>query len=93
MQFHPTVFRTNEGGLFLITEALRGEGAYLRDAKGNRFMLGIHPRAELAPRDIVVKEMVKVMMAQDKGFVYLDATHLPESMLKIRFPNIIIKLR
>jgi len=93
MQFHPTVFKTNEGSLFLITEALRGEGAYLRDAEGKRFMSGMHPRAELAPRDIVVKEMVKVMTQQNLKFLYLDATHLPESMLKIRFPNIIIKLK
>jgi len=93
MQFHPTVFKTNEGSLFLITEALRGEGAYLRDAEGKRFMVGMHPRAELAPRDIVVKEMVKVMKQQNLKFLFLDATHLPESMLKIRFPNIIIKLK
>jgi L-aspartate oxidase len=93
MQFHPTVFKTNNSGLFLITEALRGEGAYLRDDEGNRFMVGKHPRAELAPRDIVVKEMIKVMKEKKLKFLYLDATHLPESMLKIRFPNIIAKLK
>ena len=93
MQFHPTVFKTNDGKLFLITEALRGEGAYLRDKNGNRFMVGAHPKAELAPRDIVVKEMVKVMKAQGIANVSLDATHIPESFLKLRFPNIIAKLR
>jgi len=93
IQFHPTVFKTNEGGLYLITEALRGEGAYLRDSFGNRFMIGKHPRAELAPRDIVVKEMIKVMKDQNIKFVHLDATHLPENMLKVRFPNIIAKLK
>jgi len=93
MQFHPTVFKTNDGKLFLITEALRGEGAYLRDKNGNRFMVGAHPKAELAPRDIVVKEMVKVMKAQGISNVSLDATHIPESFLKLRFPNIIAKLR
>lgn len=93
MQFHPTVFKTNEGKLFLITEALRGEGAYLRDDDGSRFMVGKHPRAELAPRDVVVKEMIKVMKEKKLKFVYLDATHLPEAMLKIRFPNIVAKLR
>lgn len=93
IQFHPTVFKTNEGSLYLITEALRGEGAYLRDSFGNRFMVGKHPRAELAPRDIVVKEMIKVMKEQNINFVHLDATHLPESMLKVRFPNIIVKLK
>jgi len=93
MQFHPTVFKTNDGKLFLITEALRGEGAYLRDKNGNRFMVGAHPKAELAPRDIVVKEMVKVMKDQGIANVYLDATHVPESFLKLRFPNIIAKLK
>jgi len=56
-------------------------------------MLGKHKRAELAPRDIVVKEMVKVMKNTSCNFVYLDATHLPQSLLKIRFPNIISKLK
>lgn len=93
MQFHPTVFKTNEGSLYLITEALRGEGAYLRDSFGNRFMLGKHPRAELATRDIVVKEMIKVMKDQNIKSVHLDATHLPENMLKVRFPNIVAKLK
>jgi L-aspartate oxidase len=93
MQFHPTVFKTNEGSLYLITEALRGEGAYLRDSFGKRFMIGKHPRLELAPRDIVVKEMIKVMKDQNIKFVHLDATHLPENMLKVRFPNIVAKLK
>ncbi len=93
VQFHPTVFRTNDDKLFLISEALRGEGAYLRDCTGNRFMTGKHPREELAPRDIVVKEMIKTMDKSGCDFVYLDATHIPESHLKIRFPNIIIKLK
>jgi len=93
IQFHPTVFKTRDGKLFLISEALRGEGAYLRDCNKGRFMLGKHKRAELAPRDIVVKEMVKVMKNTSCDFVYLDATHLPQSLLKIRFPNIISKLK
>jgi L-aspartate oxidase len=93
IQFHPTVFKTRDGKLFLISEALRGEGAYLRDCNKDRFMLGKHERAELAPRDIVVKEMVKVMKNTGFDFVYLDATHLSDSLLKIRFPNIISKLK
>ena len=93
IQFHPTVFKTNDGKLFLITEALRGEGAFLRDPEGNRFMLGKHPLAELAPRDIVVKEMTMVMKEKDIDYVYLDATHLDPHMLKIRFPNIFNKLK
>ena len=93
IQFHPTVFKTNDGKLYLITEALRGEGAYLRDINGKRFMIGKHPLAELAPRDIVVKEMIMVMKEQKTDFVYLDATHLDWHMLVVRFPNIINKLK
>ena len=93
VQFHPTVFKTKDSKLFLISEALRGEGAYLRNCHGTRFMVGRHPRAELAPRDIVVKEMIRVMDKSGCNYVYLDATHIPEGHLKIRFPNIISKLR
>jgi len=93
VQFHPTVFKTKDSKLFLISEALRGESAYLRDCHGARFMVGRHPRAELAPRDIVVKEMIRVMDKCGSNYVYLDATNIPESNLKIRFPNIISKLR
>lgn len=93
IQFHPTVFKTKESELFLISEALRGEGAYLKDCLGNRFMAGKHPRAELAPRDIVSKETMRVMDDSDCDYVYLDARHIPESHLKIRFPNIISKLK
>ena len=93
IQFHPTVFKTMDGKLFLISEALRGEGAYLRDINGVRFMIGKHPLAELAPRDIVVKEMIMVMKETGTDFVYIDATHIDDQMLKIRFPNIIKKLK
>ncbi len=93
IQFHPTVFKTNDEKLFLITEALRGEGAFLRDPDGNRFMVGRHPLSELAPRDIVVKEMTMVMKEKGVDFVYLDATHLDAHMLAVRFPNIINKLK
>ena len=93
IQFHPTVFKTNDDKLFLITEALRGEGAFLRDPDGNRFMVGRHPLSELAPRDIVVKEMTMVMKEKGVDYVYLDATHLDAHMLAVRFPNIINKLK
>ncbi|MDZ7837062.1 MAG: FAD-binding protein [Actinomycetota bacterium] len=93
IQFHPTVFKTRDEELFLISEALRGEGAYLRDCNGHRFMLNQHHLAELAPRDIVVKEMVRVMNETGCNFVYLDATHLPATTLKVRFPNILYKLK
>ncbi|MDD3519613.1 MAG: L-aspartate oxidase [Actinomycetota bacterium] len=93
IQFHPTVFKTNDNELFLITEALRGEGAFLRDISGKRFMVGKHPLAELAPRDIVVKEMTLVMKESKKDYVLLDATHIDKHLLNIRFPNIVKKLK
>ncbi|HDP69721.1 MAG TPA: L-aspartate oxidase [Actinobacteria bacterium] len=94
IQFHPTALDDKKSPRFLITEALRGEGAYLRDCAGKRFMVGIHPLAELAPRDIVAREMVKVIQkckacGKKKGdYVYLDATHIPEEILEKRFPAI-----
>jgi len=93
VQFHPTVFKTRDSAQFLISEALRGEGAYLRDCRGKRFMIGRHHQKELAPRDIVVKEMIRTMDKSKCNFVYLDATHISKSHLKIRFPNIIAKLK
>jgi len=88
IQFHPTALDRDSMPRFLITEALRGEGAYLRDCNGERFMVGRHPLAELAPRDVVTREMVKVMHCCHDAPVYLDATHIPESVLKERYPNI-----
>ncbi|MCL5985994.1 MAG: L-aspartate oxidase [Actinobacteria bacterium] len=92
-QFHPTVFITKKGEPFLITEALRGEGAYLLDPDGRRFMKGIHPLNELAPRDIVVKKMVGVMCEKACDKLYLDARHIPESKLLERFPMIVSMLK
>lgn len=88
IQFHPTAFDQDSMPRFLITEALRGEGAFLRDCSGERFMVGRHPLAELAPRDIVTREMMNVMRRCNGAPVYLDATHLPEDILRERFPNI-----
>src|SRR4030067_3041000 len=88
IQFHPTVFKTRDSKLFLISEDLRSGGDILRDCNGERFMVGRHPKAELAPRDIVVKEMIIIMSKCGTDYVYLDATEIPESFLKIRFPNI-----
>lgn len=88
IQFHPTAFYANENPRFLITEALRGEGAYLIDYDGNRFMLGVHPLAELAPRDIVTREMFRTMNSTNKDFLFLDATRIPVDKLKSKFPTI-----
>lgn len=90
-QFHPTSL--DAPGNFLISEAVRGEGAVLINREGKRFMLGIHPDAELAPRDVVARA-IAVQMAQQSGVpVRLDCTHLgAESLgaefLAKRFPNI-----
>ncbi len=76
MQFHPTALYGSENPTLLLTEALRGEGAYLRDDAGERFMVGSHPRAELAPRDVVVRHMKAVFDRDGTDHVWLDARHL-----------------
>jgi L-aspartate oxidase len=88
MQFHPTALHDEENPRFLITEALRGAGAYLRDGEGKRFMEGIHPLAELAPRYVVVREMVKVMNRERSDHIFLDARHIPKEKLKKGFPQV-----
>jgi L-aspartate oxidase len=93
VQFHPTVFQTKRGESFLITEAVRGEGAFLRDQKGDRFMLGKHPLAELGPRDVVVREIVEVMERGGTDHIYLDARHIARNVLEERFPTIVATLQ
>ena len=88
MQFHPTAFYGKENPTLLLTEALRGEGAYLLDDKGERFMVGAHPRAELAPRDVVVRCMRRVFDRDHTDHVWLDARHLECGFLKERFPTV-----
>jgi len=89
IQFHPTVLwlgENSEGQQPLISEAVRGEGAYLLDNDGNRFMQGIHPLAELAPRDVVAISIMHVMNRSKSQHVWLDVRHL--SGFKERFPTI-----
>ncbi|MDO9556372.1 MAG: L-aspartate oxidase [Coriobacteriia bacterium] len=88
VQFHPTGLDSAASPKFLITEALRGEGAYLLDCHEERFMLGVHPLAELAPRDVVSREIEKVMARCKRPNVWLDARHLGADYLKKRFPTI-----
>lgn len=88
IQFHPTALYENGNPRFLITEAIRGEGAVLRDARGRRFMDEVHPLADLAPRDTVVREMVKAMKSDRKDYLFLDATSIPSDKLKKSFPTI-----
>jgi len=88
VQFHPTAFDSAANPKFLITEALRGEGAHLLDCNEERFMLGVHPLAELAPRDVVSREIIKVMARCGRENVWLDARHLGEALLRARFPMV-----
>jgi L-aspartate oxidase len=85
-QFHPTALATP--GTFLVSEAVRGDGAVLLDANGRRFMQHIHPGAELAPRDVVARGIARQMAAQNGQPVMLDATGLGASFLAQRFPTI-----
>ncbi|WP_394280051.1 L-aspartate oxidase [Microbacterium sp.] len=87
MQFHPTVLAA--GDAFLVSEAVRGEGAVLRDETGRRFALDAHPDGELAPRDVVARAIAATMERQDGRPVLLDATTLAtDGFLARRFPTI-----
>jgi len=88
IQFHPTVFAREGAPRFLITEALRGEGAVLRNRTGERFLLHYHPSAELAARDIVSRAIHQEMRRTGDPCVYLDATGIPREQLYARFPSI-----
>jgi L-aspartate oxidase len=90
VQFHPTVLYTgpeSAGQQALISEAVRGEGAILYDGGGERVMAGVHPMADLAPRDVVAAAITARMAARGDDHVYLDATHLGEAFYD-RFPSI-----
>ncbi len=91
-QFHPTVLTGPGIDPFLITEAIRGEGAYLRSADGDRFMLDIHELAELAPRDVVARAIQSQVALDDGRPVYLDLRHLDSEMVHRRFPTIAARL-
>lgn len=88
VQFHPTALHIPEEPKFLISEAIRGEGALLVDVEGNSVMEGQHPLGELAPRDVVVARMVEVMKEQQTNHLYLDVRHLDPVRMRARFPNI-----
>lgn len=101
VQFHPTALAAP--GCFLVSEAVRGEGAVLRDSTGRRYLEDVHPRAELAPRDVVARENVRRSLAQGGRPVLLDCTGLSPSgphgdgttaeFLARRFPTIDAALR
>ena len=96
VQFHPTVLWLGpdaEGQQPLVSEAVRGEGAHLVDADGVRFMVGRHELAELAPRDIVAKGIMRRMQETGAEHMYLDARHFGAAMWAERFPTILAACR
>ena len=87
MQFHPTVLAVN-GGSHLVSEAVRGEGAFLRNHAGERFMPRYGSRAELEPRDVVARAILSEMLSEGTDCQYLDLRHLPAEKMHARFPTI-----
>ncbi len=88
VQFHPTALFVPGAPRFLLSEALRGEGAYLRNAAGERFMSRYHPMADLAPRDVVSRAIVSEMHLTGATHVFLDLTHLDPAFVRARFPRV-----
>lgn len=89
VQFHPTVFFKKNSPRFLVTEALRGEGAVIVNARGERFMDGIHPRGSLAPRDIVARSIHQELAASGEPCAYLDLSALAPAFVRERFPTVV----
>jgi L-aspartate oxidase len=90
-QFHPTAFSLAGAPRFLLSEALRGEGAYLRNDRGERFMQRYHPLLELAPRDVVARAITREGIGEGPGetrLVHLDMRHVKTIDLHKRFPGI-----
>ena len=88
VQFHPTVLTLPGGSTFLVSEAVRGEGAFLRSKGGDRFLLDQHPLAELAPRDVVARGIQLQMAVDGTDHVFLDLRHLDAGAMRARFPTI-----
>ena len=88
IQFHPTAFYSPSGDRFLISEAVRGEGAILRNIRGKAFMEDYDKRGDLAPRDIVARAIDSEMKRSGTRHVWLDVRHLPSEVMRTRFPNI-----
>ena len=92
-QFHPTTLYIAGSSRSLISEAVRGEGAYLVNSAGERFMQGIHKLAELAPRDTVSRAILKQLASESTGGIYLDVRHIGAQRFTQRFPSIAATLR
>lgn len=96
IQFHPTVLWLGaeaRGRQPLVSEALRGEGAYLVDADGARIMEGVHELGDLAPRDVVARTIARTMAEQGVDHVYLETRHFGEAVWEKRFPTILASCR
>ncbi len=89
VQFHPTALTKPGAPRFLISEAVRGEGAHLIDHTGRRFAFDYHPDGELAARDIVSRAIFTHLQKTGQDNVYLDLRPIPEAKIRYRFPNII----
>ena len=92
VQFHPTCLHHSEAKSFLISEAVRGEGAVLRNLSGEEFMKDRHPLASLAPRDVVAREIDRETKRRGDKFVFLDASSIGEDRFRERFPAISARL-
>ena len=88
IQFHPTVFLKKNCPLFLISEAVRGEGGVLVNARGKPFMDTVHPMKSLAPRDIVARAIHQELISSGENCVYIDLSGLTEEFIRDRFPSI-----
>ena len=88
MQFHPTTLYSPGAQQFLLSEAMRGEGAVLKNIHGKRFMHEYHEMAELAPRDIVTRAILSEMVKTESKNIYLDLTHMDKDFVRKRFPLI-----
>jgi L-aspartate oxidase len=87
IQFHPTTLY-HPSGRFLLSEAMRGEGARLVDRRGREFMSRFHPNGSLAPRDIAARAIYQVMLESGEPCAYLDISHKPAAQVRDRFPGI-----
>jgi L-aspartate oxidase len=87
VQFHPTALFPTEDPAFLISEAVRGEGAILRAGDGRAFMDPLHPEGSLAPRDVVAREIHRVLRDTGEDHVTLDVSGIPETLFEERFPS------
>ena len=88
IQFHPTALHSLSNDRFLISEAVRGEGAILKDHRGRAFMKDYHPLKDLAPRDVVARAIDSEMKKTGDSHVWLDCSAMSEETFSSRFPNI-----